>query len=85
MRELIIEMHRVLNFIKGFVAGYGTNSDNKMMIDYNGKRYKKGYAYRRYYKSNIMVYLWTFCRFICEYDNRIDIINIKYNTISKIN
>lgn len=39
MRELIIEMHRVLNFIKGFVAGYGTNSDNKMMIDYKGKRY----------------------------------------------
>ena len=37
--QLIIEMNMVLNLIKGFTAGYSTSSDNKMMIDYRGKRY----------------------------------------------
>ena len=39
MRELIIEIHRVLNLIKGFIVGYSTSSSNQMMIDYKGKRY----------------------------------------------
>ena len=39
MRELISEMHRILNLIKGFVAGYSSRSDDQMMIDYKGKRY----------------------------------------------
>lgn len=39
MRKLIIEIHTILNFIKGFEAGYSTSSNNQMMIDYKGKRY----------------------------------------------
>ena len=39
MIELIGEVHRVLNFIKGFIAGYSTRSCDQMMIDYKGKRY----------------------------------------------
>ena len=37
--EIISEVHRVLNFIKGFVVGYSTRSCDQMMIDYKGKRY----------------------------------------------
>lgn len=37
--QLIIEINMVLNLIKGFVSGYSSASDNKMMIDYRGKRY----------------------------------------------
>lgn len=39
MGWLIIEIHTILNFIKGFEAGYSTSSNNQMMIDYRGKRY----------------------------------------------
>lgn len=39
MRELIYNMHMVLNLIKDFVAGYSTSSSDQMMIDYKGKRY----------------------------------------------
>lgn len=39
MRELIIEMFRILNYIKGFVAAYSTSIRNQIMIDYKGKRY----------------------------------------------
>lgn len=39
MRELISEAHRILNLIKGFVAGYSSRSPDQMMIDYKGKRY----------------------------------------------
>lgn len=39
MRELIINMHTVLNYMKDFDAGYSSNSSNQMMIDYKGKRY----------------------------------------------
>jgi len=39
MRELIIEVHRMLNLIKGFTAGYTTTVKDQMMIDYKDKRY----------------------------------------------
>lgn len=39
MRELIINIHRILNFVKDFEAGYSTSSSDQMMIDYKGKRY----------------------------------------------
>lgn len=39
MRELISNMHTVLNLMKDFVAGYSSRSDEQMMIDYKGKRY----------------------------------------------
>ena len=39
MRELISDIHRILNLMKDFVAGYGTSSSDQMMIDYKGKRY----------------------------------------------
>lgn len=39
MRELISDIHRILNSMKDFVAGYGTSSPDQMMIDYKGKRY----------------------------------------------
>ena len=39
MRELIIDIHRILNLMKDFVAGYSTRSTDQMMIDYKGKRY----------------------------------------------
>lgn len=39
MIELIINIHRILNFAKDFVAGYSTRSNDQMMIDYKGKRY----------------------------------------------
>lgn len=39
MRELIYNIHMVLNLIKDFVAGYSTSSSDQMMIDYKGKRY----------------------------------------------
>lgn len=39
MTQLIIEINMVLNLIKGFVSGYSSASDNRMMIDYRGKRY----------------------------------------------
>ena len=38
-KHLIIEINMILNLIKGFVAGYSFASDDKMMIDYKGKRY----------------------------------------------
>jgi hypothetical protein len=39
MVELIINIHRILNLMKDFVAGYGSLSSDQMMIDYKGKRY----------------------------------------------
>lgn len=39
MRELIIDIHRILNLIKDFVAGYSSSSSDQIMIDYKGKRY----------------------------------------------
>ena len=39
MGELIVEIHRILSFIKGFVAGCSSLSSDQMMIDYKGKRY----------------------------------------------
>ena len=39
MRELISNMHTVLNLMKDFIAGYSSRSDEQMMIDYKGKRY----------------------------------------------
>lgn len=39
MRELISNMHTVLNLMKDFVAGYSSRSDEQMMVDYKGKRY----------------------------------------------
>lgn len=39
MRELIGNMHTVLNLMKDFVAGYSSRSSDQMMIDYKGKRY----------------------------------------------
>lgn len=39
MRELIADIHTILSFMKDFIAGRSTRSDNQMMIDYKGKRY----------------------------------------------
>lgn len=39
MMELISNIHRILNLMKDFVAGYGSLSSDQMMIDYKGKRY----------------------------------------------
>ena len=39
MKQLIIELHTVLNYIKNFETGYNTLINNQMMIDYKGKRY----------------------------------------------
>lgn len=39
MRELIIDIHRILNLIKDFDAGYSSSSSDQIMIDYKGKRY----------------------------------------------
>lgn len=39
MRELIADIHTILNFMKDFVAGYSSRSTDQMMIDYKGKRY----------------------------------------------
>lgn len=39
MRELIINMHRVLSLIKDFDAGYSSSISGQMMVDYKGKRY----------------------------------------------
>lgn len=37
--ELINDIHRILNLMKDFVAGYGSLSSDQMMVDYKGKRY----------------------------------------------
>ena len=39
MFPFIINLHRVLNYIKGFNAGYSTSIGNKMIIEYEGKTY----------------------------------------------
>lgn len=39
MKQLIIGLHTVLNYIKDFETGYSTYNNNQMMIDYKGKRY----------------------------------------------
>ena len=41
IKELIHKLHTVLNLIKGFSVGYGSDtiSDGKFMIIYNGKYY----------------------------------------------
>lgn len=39
MKQLIIELHTVLNYIKNFKTGYSTLINDQMMIDYKGKRY----------------------------------------------
>lgn len=39
MKELIVNVHAVLNFIKDFVAGRSSASDDQMIVDYKGKRY----------------------------------------------
>lgn len=39
MMELINDIHRILNLMKDFVAGYGSLSSDQMMVDYKGKRY----------------------------------------------
>ena len=38
MNKLFDMIHRIMNNIKGFTAGYSV-TDNKMMFDYDGKRY----------------------------------------------
>lgn len=39
MRELMTNIHMILNLMKDFVAGYSTMSSSQMMVDYKGKRY----------------------------------------------
>ena len=39
MKELIIDMHTILNYMKDFEAGHSSRSSDQMMIDYKGKRY----------------------------------------------
>lgn len=39
MMELISDIHRILNLMKDFVAGYSSRSSEQMMVDYKGKRY----------------------------------------------
>lgn len=39
MRELMTNIHMILNLMKDFVAGYSTMSSDQMMVDYKGKRY----------------------------------------------
>ena len=41
MGEIIIRLHEIFNLLKGFRAGYGseTMEDGKMLIEYEGKRY----------------------------------------------
>lgn len=39
MKELIIDMHTILNLVKGFNAGHSSRSSDQMMVDYKGKRY----------------------------------------------
>lgn len=39
MKELIANIHMILNLMKDFVAGYSSGSSDQMMIDYKGKRY----------------------------------------------
>lgn len=41
MNEIIIRLHEILNLLKGFSAGYGSDSlsQGKMLVEYNGKRY----------------------------------------------
>ena len=38
MNKLFDMIHRIMNNIKGFTVGYSV-TDNKMMFDYDGKRY----------------------------------------------
>lgn len=41
MHEIIIKLHEILNMLKGFSAGYNTDtmSQGRMLVEYNGKRY----------------------------------------------
>jgi hypothetical protein len=41
MKKAIIKLHEVLNLLKGFEAGYGSDSlsQGKMLIEYEGKRF----------------------------------------------
>lgn len=41
MNEIIIELHKILNMLKGFSAGYGSDSlaQGRMLVEYDGKRY----------------------------------------------
>ena len=39
MKDLIINIYKVLNLIKDFDAGYKDDNRDQIMIDYKGKRY----------------------------------------------
>ena len=38
MMQLFSEIHKFMNYVKGFTVGYSI-SDRKMMFEYNGKRF----------------------------------------------
>lgn len=38
MHKLFNEIHRFMNYVKGFTVGYSI-SDNKMMFEYEGRRW----------------------------------------------
>lgn len=38
MHKLFIEIHRFMNYVKGFTVGYSA-SDSKMMFDFDGRRW----------------------------------------------
>lgn len=37
--QLIIDINMMLNLAKGFVSAYSFATNDKMMVDYKGKRY----------------------------------------------
>lgn len=39
MREMINRIQNILDQMKGFTVGTSTKSEDKMIIDYKGKRY----------------------------------------------
>lgn len=39
MNSLIFRLGNLLQQIKGFNTAYGTNSNGKMLVDYNGERF----------------------------------------------
>ncbi len=38
MHKLFIEIHRFMNYVKGFTVGYSV-TDKKMLFEFEGKRY----------------------------------------------
>lgn len=41
MRQIIVQLHKILNMVKGFTAAYGSDTvgQGKMIIDYEGRRF----------------------------------------------